>query len=461
MAKDILSMTALELSDALQKRALKSVDIAAACLDAGRNQTSPVYIKLTEQRAMEEAKAADARLDAGQPLSELDGVPIAWKDLYDMEGEVTTAASILFEDASPATADAPVVAKAKAAGMVSIGKLNMTEMAYSGIGFNPHYGTPKNACSDDIHYSPGGSSSGSGAVIGRNMVPIAIGSDTGGSVRVPASYNGVVGLKTSEGRYDKNGVIPLSRTFDTVGPLAKTVDDCAAIDRIFRSEHHVQSPPLAEKPRFFAPQTIVMDDLDEQVAADYSRACDQISDAGYSIEPIDLDCFANAFSVMAECGTLVAMDAWLEYQDKLTDDIRARMDERVLDRMMRGADMSAQDVVRLHHVRVEGVAEIIQKTGSGFMLMPTTPIPAPELEPLMADKSLFHKVNLMTLRNTTLGNIFNLPGVAMPMNSARMNSAQMKDHRPTSLLVSTHAGRDDQLIEVARICEDILNRGES
>ena len=298
MAKDILSMTALELSDDLQKRALKSVDIAAACLDAGRNQTSPVYIKLTEQRAMEEAKAADARLDAGQPLSELDGVPIAWKDLYDMEGEVTTAASILFEDASPATADAPVVAKAKAAGMVSIGKLNMTEMAYSGIGFNPHYGTPKNACSDDIHYSPGGSSSGSGAVIGRNMVPIAIGSDTGGSVRVPASYNGVVGLKTSEGRYDKNGVIPLSRTFDTVGPLAKTVDDCAAIDRIFRSEHHVQSPPLAEKPRFFAPQTIVMDDLDEQVAADYSRACDQISDAGYSIEPIDLDCFANAFCVI-------------------------------------------------------------------------------------------------------------------------------------------------------------------
>jgi aspartyl-tRNA(Asn)/glutamyl-tRNA(Gln) amidotransferase subunit A len=159
---------------------------------------------------------------------------------------------------------------------------------------------------------------------------------------------------------------------------------------------------------------------------------------------------------MAECGTLVAMDAWLEYQDKLTDDIRARMDERVLDRMMRGADMSAQDVVRLHHLRVEGVAEIIQKTGSGFMLMPTTPIPAPELEPLMADKAIFHKVNLMTLRNTTLGNIFNLPGVAMPINAARM-----KDHRPTSLLVSTHAGRDDQLIEIARICEDILNRGES
>ncbi len=148
-------MTALALGKALQKRAMcKAVDVAGACLDAGQNQTSPVYIKLTEARAIAEAEAADKRLDAGAPLSDLDGVPIAWKDLYDMEGEVTTAASIVFEDAKPAQNDAPVVAKAKAAGMVSIGKLNMTEMAYSGIGYNPHYGTPMNACSDEVHYSP-------------------------------------------------------------------------------------------------------------------------------------------------------------------------------------------------------------------------------------------------------------------------------------------------------------------
>lgn len=451
-----LAMTALEMSAALQKRDLRSVDITASCLEAGRNQNSPVYIKLTEQRAIAEAEAADKRLDAGRPLSELDGVPIAWKDLYDMEGEVTTAASILFADAKPAAADAPVVAKAKAAGMVSIGKLNMTEMAYSGIGYNPHYGTPMNAVSDDVHYSPGGSSSGSGAVIGRHMVPIAIGTDTGGSVRVPASFNGVVGLKTSEGRYDKNGVIPLSRTFDTVGPLAKSVDDCAAIDKIFRSDKHIGPSPLAEKPRFFAPQTVVIDNLDEQVARDYVRALDQIKSAGYSIEPIELDCFAKTFPLIEECGTLVAMDAWLEYQDKLTDDIRARMDERVLDRMMRGASMSTSDVVRLHWLRVEGEAEIIQKTGSGFMLMPTTPIQAPELAPLIADKALFHKVNLLSLRNTTLGNIFNLPGVALPMNADQKHA-----ERPTSLLVSTHAGRDDALIEVAGILENIFNEGES
>lgn len=452
----LLSMTAVTLGKALQKRDVRAVDVAGACLDAGRNQTSPVYIKLTEARAMAEAEAADKRLDAGAPLSDLDGVPMAWKDLYDMEGEVTTAASILFEHAKPAQNDAPVVAKAKAAGMVSIGKLNMTEMAYSGIGYNPHYGTPMNACSDEVHYSPGGSSSGSGAVVGRNMVPIAIGSDTGGSVRVPASYNGVVGLKTSEGRYDKNGVIPLSRTFDTVGPLARTVDDCAAIDRIFRSDLHVPPPPLQEKPRFFAPQTVVLNELDDQVASDYQRAIDQIADAGYSIEPIDLDCFAKTFPLLEECGTLVAQDAWLEYQDRLTDDMKARMDERVLDRIMRGAEMSTSDVVRLHWFRVEGMAEIIQKTGSGFMLMPTTPIPAPELDPLVADKSLFHKTNLMSLRNTTLGNIFNLPGIALPMNGDDKGNK-----RPTSLLVTTHAGRDDALIEIAKTLENILKKGDS
>ena len=448
---DIASMTACNLGKALHYREVKAVDVAQVFVDRAKNQSSPVYLQITESRAMAEAEAADKRLDAKAPLSPLDGVPIAWKDLYDMEGEVTTAASIVFEKAKPAISDAPVVAKAKAAGMVSLGKLNMTELAFSGIGYNPHYGTPMNACSDTVAYSPGGSSSGSGAAVGRDMAPIAIGSDTGGSVRVPAAYNGVTGLKTSEGRYDKRGVIPLSRTFDTVGPLAKTVADCAAIDKIFRSEHHVQAPPRTEKPQFYTPQTIVLDDLDPEVAEDYQNALSMIENAGYTITPIDLDCFSKSFELMQECGTIVALDAWNEYEDRLTDEVRARIDERVLDRIMRGSTMTMSDVVRLHWLRVDGVSEIIQKTGSGFMLMPTVPIVAPELAPLVADKSVFHKFNLKSLRNTTLGNIFNLPGVAMPMTPlGNINK------RPTSLLVTTHGGRDDDLLAVASMLENII-----
>lgn len=448
---DIISLSAVDLGVALQRRDVRAVDVAKAFLDRANNQSSPVFINVTEGRAMAEAEAADKRLDAGQPRSNLDGVPIAWKDLYDMEGEVTTAASVLFENANLATADAPVVAKAKAAGMVSLGKLNLTELAYSGIGYNPHYGTPMNACSDTVHYSPGGSSSGSGVAVGRNMAPIAIGSDTGGSVRVPASYNGVTGLKTSEGRYDKRGVQALSITLDTVGPLASNVADCAAIDAIFRSEKHVPSMGLAEKPVFYTPQTIVLDDLDEQVATDYARALEQIKEAGYDVQPIDLDCFSNAFALIAECGTIVAADAWQEHKDRLTDDIRQRMDERVLARIMRGSEMSITDLMRLHWNRVEGMAEIIQKTGSGFMLMPTTPNLAPELDPLIDDTALFQKSNLKALRNTTLGNIFNLPGVAMPIGSGNPGA-----NRLASLLVSTSAGRDDDLLTVAGILENII-----
>lgn len=455
-AEKVYSMSAVDLGTALRRRELHAVDVTELFLQRAKTQSSPIYIHLTETRAFSEAKASDARLEAKRPLSDLDGVPVAWKDLYDMEGEVTTAASILFKNAPPSKADAIVVSKAKAAGMVSLGKLNMTELAYSGIGFNPHYGTPKNACSDTVFYSPGGSSSGSGAAVGRKMVPIAIGTDTSGSIRVPAAYNGVTGFKASESRYDKTGVIPLSRTQDCIGPLARTVADCAAVDAIFRSPNHIPSPMPVEKPHFFSPQTIVLDELDDEVASDFEASMECIRDAGYIVEPIELGVFARMASLMEESGTIVAIDVWLEYQDRLTEDIRARMDERVLDRILRGSEMTAHDLARLHWLRVEGMAEISQKIGSGFILMPTVPILAPEIDPLIADKTLFHETNLKTLRNTALGSIFSLPGVSMPMNSKKRDG-----HRATSMLVSTLAGRDDELIRTASILEEIMTKGES
>ena len=145
----------------------------------------------------------------------------------------------------------------------------MTELAYSGVGFNPHYGTPKNICSDEVHYVPGGSSSGSGVAVGGNFVPIAIGSDTGGSVRVPAALNGVVGYKSSEGRYETKGVIPLSRTFDTIGPLAKSVSDCIEIDKIFRPSNYSRNSTNIKDPTFYYPKSIVLDDLDKEVKSSF------------------------------------------------------------------------------------------------------------------------------------------------------------------------------------------------
>ena len=452
---NIFSMNALQISREFMEGSVSPLEVTELCLEKAFEQSSPIYIKITQERALSEARASTKRWEIKSPLSRLDGVPIAWKDLIDMQGEVSRAASILFKDAKPAPSDAPLVSKASAAGMVSIGRLNMTELAYSGVGFNPHYGTPKNICSDEVHYVPGGSSSGSGVAVGGNFVPIAIGSDTGGSVRVPAALNGVVGYKSSEGRYETKGVIPLSRTFDTIGPLAKSVSDCIEIDKIFRPSNYSRNSTNIKDPTFYYPKSIVLDDLDKEVKSSFYSALDNLVEAGYSLQAIELECFKDAFALIEKSGTIVARDAWEEYQEKLNDEIRQKMDERVLDRILKGSMMTSSDLIKLHWLRREGITEIIQKAGSGFLLMPTVPILAPELKPLVENKALFHEINLKLLRNTTLGNIFNLPGVTLPIPRNDKNI----ENRSVGLLVSTYCGRDDELLDVAKLLERILIKG--
>ena len=450
-------MNALQLSGGFREGSISPIEVTELFLERAFEQSSPVYIKITDERALCEAHASTKRWQAKSPVSCLDGVPIAWKDLIDMEGEVSRAASILFKDAEPASEDAPLVQKASSAGMVSLGRLNMTELAYSGVGYNPHYGTPKNSCSAEVHYVPGGSSSGSGVAVGSNFVPIAIGSDTGGSVRVPAALNGVVGYKSSEGRYETKGVIPLSQTFDTIGPLGKCVSDCIEIDKIFRPNNYLGNFNDIKDPMFYYPKSIVLDNLDKAVETAFFAALDNLVDAGYSIQALDLECFKDAFALMERSGTIVARDAWEEYQEKLTDEVREIMDERVLDRILKGSQMTSSDLVELHWLRRKGITEIIQKVGSGFLLMPTVPILAPELKPLIDNKALFHEINLKLLRNTTLGNIFNLPGVSLPIPRVDKDRA----NRTVGLLVSTYGGRDDELLNIAKLIERFFTKGES
>ena len=455
-AADMFPMTTLDLRKAFEEGSLSPIEVAESCLEKAFKQTSPIYLKVTEERALREARASTRRWEANSPLSNLDGVPVAWKDLIDMEGEKTTAGSILFKKAQPAVKDAPLVEKACGAGMVSIGRLNMTELAFSGVGYNPHHGTPKNVCSQQTHYVPGGSSSGSGVAVAGEFVPVAIGSDTGGSVRVPAALNGVVGYKSSEGRYETEGVIPLSRTFDTIGPLARCVSDCMEIDKIFRPQGYECNEKSFDNSIFYYPKTVVLDELDKEVENAFYRALDCLVDAGHSVTPIELDCFKDAFSVMDQSGTIVARDAWEEYKNLLTEDIRCKMDERVLDRILRGKSMNSSDIVKLNWLRRAGGTEIAQKLGSGFLLMPTVPILAPQLQPLIENKTLFHETNLKILRNTTLGNIFNLPGVTLPIQ----HLTGEPDTRPIGLLVSSYGNRDEELLGVAKLMERILIKGE-
>ena len=229
-----------------------------------------IFITICEKRALSEARAAEARYREGRPLSPLDGVPFAWKDIFDVAETPTTAGSVLRKDAPPKKTDMPCVANAVAAGTVTLGKLNLTEFAYSGLGLNPHFGTAFNPNDRKTPRSPGGSSSGSGAAVASRLTPIAIGSDTGGSVRVPSSYNGVVGFKTSTGRIDKTGIAPLSRTLDTIGPLAHSVEDCVLADMALRGAvtTSVRRADLRSV-KLFVPTNVILDDADASVVESF------------------------------------------------------------------------------------------------------------------------------------------------------------------------------------------------
>ena len=244
-----------------------------------------IFTRVTADRAMAEAHAAILLLRDGGALSGLDGVPVAWKDLFDLEGMVTTAGSRVLADTAPAKSDATVVARLKAAGMVCVGRVNMTEFAFSGLGLNPHFGTPRNACGRDVPRVPGGSSSGSAVAVARGLVPVAIGTDTGGSVRVPAALNGVIGYKASSQRYPMDGVFPLAPTLDTLGIFARNVRDVVMVDAAMCGLLAPIVRPTALKGlRVLVPDNVVLEGCDAAVIANFETALARLAAAGALIE---------------------------------------------------------------------------------------------------------------------------------------------------------------------------------
>ncbi|MEM6657131.1 MAG: amidase [Pseudomonadota bacterium] len=446
--------SAVAIGRAMADGLLDPVAFTECLLDRIGAQTSPVFLKVTSQRALAEAKAARARLRQGCPRSSLDGVPMAWKDLVDMAGEVTTAASDLLRDAPAARDDAPIVAQAAAAGMVSLGKLNLTEFAYSGIGLNPHYGTPANPCATDNPRAPGGSSSGSGVAVASGLAPIAIGTDTGGSVRVPAAFNGVTGYKTSEGRILSKGVFALSPTLDTVGPLARTVEDCVLTDQILRGVTHTAVVhPVASDVSLFVPESVVLDDLEPEVAANFDRSLKRLAALGVQIGQGPVQEFEEAAQLASEIGTITAAEAYAEHASRVDGPECARIDRRVVARIEIGKAMSAADLLHLQRARASAMQSLRDRLDGAFLVMPTTPHVAPEIAGLEADDAVFHTANLRTLRNTAIGNFLNLPGVAMPNGTG---AAGM----PTSFLISACGGADDHLLGAALALEPAI-RGDA
>lgn len=452
--ESIASRTAAGIALAYRSGEAGPVEVTECLLSRiEKSMGDHVFLEVTADRALKEARASAERHRSGRPLSLLDGVPVAWKDIFGVAGARTTAGSALFRDTAPDTDDIRCVSNAVAAGSVTIGKLNMTELAFSGLGLNPHFGTALNPNDRDTPRSPGGSSSGSGAAVAARLVPIAIGSDTGGSVRVPSSYNGVVGFKTSTGRIDKTGVVPLASTFDTIGPLARSVEDCIVADMALRGAvvSPVRRADLAAV-KLFVPTNVAMDDLDDAVAANFERTLRALEARGATVTRGHFAPFDAVLQMTAEHGTIIAAEAYTQYRDIADGEDGKRIDRRVLFRMLGGKRMSANDILTIQRRRAQLIAQAAADLDGALLVMPTTPITAPEIAPLEADDDVFHRVNTLTLRNTAISNVLDMCGVAMP------NGRDGK-RLPTSFLVSAPWGEDERLLGAALAMETIVGEG--
>jgi aspartyl-tRNA(Asn)/glutamyl-tRNA(Gln) amidotransferase subunit A len=443
--------TASALSQDLRSGRLDPVDLCDQVFARIAEVGDPaIFTETLRPRAEAEARAARERLRSGNPASLLDGVPVAWKDLYDFKGRVTTAGSVVLASNPPAAQDAALVAAGARAGLVSVGALNMTEFAYSGIGLNPHYGTPRNPNGTGPARAPGGSSSASGVAVAAGIVPIAFGTDTGGSIRIPAAFNGVVGYKTSTGHYPMAGVFPLSRTLDTLGPLAHSVEDCVLADTVLRGLQapEVQAAPV-EALDFVVPESVMLDGLSPAVAANFDATLARLDQAGARVRRIALPELAETLDLITRRAVLAAVEALDLHWDRLHGPDAARMDARVVRRIMNAANTSAVDLTVLLRERKRLIAVVNDRIGDALLISPTTPVVAMPIAPLEADQDVFFQHNGLTLRNTSLGNFLDWCGLSIP-------NGVDADQMPTGFMISAPHGRDRAVLAAGLAIEQIV-----
>jgi aspartyl-tRNA(Asn)/glutamyl-tRNA(Gln) amidotransferase subunit A len=392
------------------------------------------------------ADAADARSSVGVSLGPLDGAIVSIKDLFDVAGEPTRAGSkILAEEAAPAAADAAIVRRLRAGGAVIAAKTNMTEFAFSGIGANPHFGTPGNP--RDRARVPGGSSAGAPVAVADGMCEISIGTDTGGSVRIPASLCGLVGFKPSRQRVPTDGAFPLSYSLDSVGPIARSVADCAKADAVMAGEGFSALQPSALAGlRFGIAEGLPLDRLDDAVASAFSAAVKRLDGAGVRITRESLSLFDDMSEVNAK-GGISPPEACAIHRDRLQR--RAKdVDPNVLVRIERGCAISAADYVDMVRERDRLVRAMDARlAGLDVLLMPTSSIVAPTIAEV-ADPKVFAVRNAALLRNTAIINFFDLCAVTLPLTVAPA--------LPVGLMLVSRNGQDHRLVNIAAATEQLL-----
>ena len=409
--KDWLSTSAADLGRAIASGEIDPVALTQTFLDAidAHPLRDRIYARVTHDRALAEAKAAAARAQSGHRLSLLDGVPISWKDLFDSAGVATEAGSALLKNRVPDT-DAVVLANATAMGLVCLGKTHMSELAFSGLGYNPVTATPPSV--NDPDSVAGGSSSGAAASVAFGLAAGAIGSDTGGSVRIPAAWNDLVGLKTTSGRVTLEGIVPLCLRFDTVGPLARTVEDAALLLAAVegRKAADLRGASLKGK-RIAMLQTSAMDDVRDEPMAAYEGAIEKIAQAGAVIEPLHVPELKDAMALTGVVYTTEAYGLWRDVIEANPD----LMFAEILERFRLGKAVSGPDYVAAW-AKLETCRMAYDQATAGFdfVVCPTAPILPPNLERLNSDHDYYVTENLLSLRNTRIANLMGIASLTIP-----------------------------------------------
>ena len=412
--KEWLTMTAAALGRGIGEGEIDPVALCRTYLDAidGHPLRDRIYARVTEDRAMAEATAAAARAASGHRLSPLDGVPVSWKDLFDTAGIVTEAGTMLLKGRVP-DRDALVLANATAAGLVCLGKTHMSELAFSGLGHNPSTATPP--CVNDAEAVSGGSSSGAAASVAFDLAAAGIGTDTGGSVRIPAAFNDLVGLKTTSGRLALEGVVPLAAKFDTVGPLCRSVEDAGLLLALMEGSKPADLRHAGVEGRRFAIlNTVAMQDVRKAPLTAFETAIAKLRAAGAVIEEIEVPEVAQAIELATVLFTTEAYGLW-------RDEIEAapeKMYAEILMRFRLGKNHSGADYVaawaKLDRCRA---AYLTATAGFEAILAPTAPILPPNLKRLEQDHDYYLGENLLTLRNTRIGNLMGLCGLTLPTDT--------------------------------------------
>ena len=404
-------MTAADLGRGIGSGQIEPVTLCQTYLDAieAHPLRDRIYARVTHDRALAEAKAASERAKSGHRLSPLDGVPISWKDLFDTAGVATEAGSKLLEGRVP-DYDATVLVNATAAGLVCLGKTHMSELAFSGLGHNPSTATPPSV--NDAGAVAGGSSSGAAASVAFGLAAAAIGSDTGGSVRIPAVWNDLVGLKTTSGRLTLEGVVPLALKFDTIGPLCRSVEDAGLLLAVLEGAKaaDLQHATLDGR-RFAVLRTVALDNIAEAPLAAFDGALEKMRDAGAAIDYIDVPEVTDAVPL---AGCLYTSEAYGLWRDVIEANPDAMYSE-ILERFRLGRAYSGPDYVagwaKLEVARM-GYDQAV--AGYDAVLLPTAPIVPPNLERLTQDHDYFVSQNLLALRNTRIGNLLGVCALTLP-----------------------------------------------